>query len=200
MTRNNEDDLDLLSAMTSIYQRAKKYPDAQNVLNTIKQRFPEDEQVHFLQGSLYEKQKKYAEAEQSFRRALEIEKDNPAVLNYLGFMLAERGQKLEEAAGMVQKAVQADPTNGAYLDSLGWVYFKLNRLDLAELYLKRAIIFLNADSSIHDHLGDLYFKTNRFDEARNEWNKTLQLSTEQEEIDSVRKKLEDLKAKRAANR
>src|SRR6058998_3804385 len=138
--------------------------------------------------------------EEDFRKALEIQKDDPAVLNYLGFMFADRGIRLEEAETMIQKAVQADPTNGAYLDSLGWVYFKLNRLDRAEEYLKKAIIFLNTDSNIHDHLGDLYFKTKRYDEARTEWNKTLQLSTEQEEIDRVKKKLDELKTTKAAKK
>jgi tetratricopeptide (TPR) repeat protein len=203
LSKGNDDDLAVLSVMTSIYQRAKKYNDAQNVLNTAIKRFPKEQQVYFLQGSLYEKQKKYPEAEQAFRKALEIEKDDPAVLNYLGFMLADRGQKLEEAAQMITKAVQADPTNGAYLDSLGWVYFKLNRLDLAEVYLKKAIIFVNNDSSMHDHLGDLYYRTNRFEEARAEWTKSLQLATaddEEEEIAKLKKKLDDLRTKRAANK
>src|SRR5438876_1083651 len=196
----NDEDLDVLSAMVSVYQRAKRVDDAQNVLNRAVQRFPNEEQVHFFQSSVYEKQKKYSDAENAFRKALEIQKDDPAVLNYLGFMFADRGIRLEEAEAMIQKAVQADPTNGAYLDSLGWVYFKQNRLDRAEEYLKKAIIFLNSDSNIHDHLGDLYFKTKRYDEARAEWNKTLQLSTEQEEIDRVKKKLDELKTTKAAQK
>jgi len=200
LQKGNDEDLDVLSAMVSVYQRAKRFDDAQNVLNRAVQRFPNEEQVHFLQGSLYEKQKKYSDAEKAFRKALEIQKDDPAVLNYLGFMFADRGIRLDEAEAMIQKAVQADPTNGAYLDSLGWVYFKQNRLDRAEEYLKKAIIFLNSDSNIHDHLGDLYFKTKRYDEARAEWNKTLQLSTEQEEIDRVKKKLDELKTTKAAQK
>src|SRR5437016_264520 len=200
LQKGNDEDLDVLSAMVSVYQRAKRFDDAQNVLNRAVQRFPNEEQVHFLQGALYEKQKKYSDAEKAFRKALEIQKDEPAVLNYLGFMFADRGIRLDEAEAMIQKAVQADPTNGAYLDSLGWVYFKQNRLDRAEEYLKKAIIFMNSDSNIHDHLGDLYFKTKRYEEARAEWNKTLQLSTEQEEIDRVKKKLDELKTTKAAQK
>jgi tetratricopeptide (TPR) repeat protein len=193
LEKGNDEDLDILSAMVSVYQRAKRFDDAQNALNKATQRFPNEEQVYFLQGSLYEKQKKYNDAEKAFRKALELQKDDPAVLNYLGFMLADRGIRLEEAEGMIRKAVQADPTNGAYLDSLGWVYFKQNRLDRAEEYLKKAIIFLNTDSNIHDHMGDLYFKTKRYEEARTEWNKSLQLSNEQDEIEKVKKKLDELK-------
>src|SRR5437016_9884370 len=85
-------------------------------------------------------------------------------------------------------------------DLLGWAYYKLNRLDLAEGYLKKAIIFYHTDASIHDHLGDLYFKTKRYEEALSEWTKSLQLATEKEEIDRVKKKLDDLKTSRAANK
>ena len=186
--------------MVGIYQRAKKYDQAQNILASATQRFPNEEQVYFLQGSLYEKQKKYDDAEKAFRKALDIQKDDPAVLNYLGYMLASRGIHLDEAESMVQKAVRIDPTNGAYLDSLGWVYFKQNRLDLAEEYLKKAAIFVNTDPDIHDHLGDLYFKTKRYDEARAEWNKSLQLATESEDIAKVKKKLDDLKTVKAAKK
>jgi tetratricopeptide (TPR) repeat protein len=200
LQKGNDEDLDIFSAMVSVYQRAKRFDDAQNVLNKAVQRFPNEEQVYFLQGSVYEKQKKYNDAEKAFRKALDLQKDDPAVLNYLGFMLADRGIRLDEAEHMTQKATQSDPTNGAYLDSLGWVYFKQNRFDRAEEYLKRAIIFLNTDSSIHDHLGDVYFKTKRYEEARAEWNKSLQLSTEQDEIDKVKKKLDELKTTRAAKK
>lgn len=200
LQKGNDEDLDVLSAEVSLYERAKKFDQAQNVLNSTIQRFPQEEGVYFLQGSLYEKQKKYNEAEKAFRRALELQKDDPQVLNYLGYMYADRGVHLEEAESMVGKAVKSDPTNGAYLDSLGWVYFKQNRLNLAEEYLKKAIIFVNSDSSIHDHMGDLYFKTKRYDDARNEWNKSIQLSTEQDETDKVKKKLDELKTTRAAKK
>jgi tetratricopeptide (TPR) repeat protein len=200
LQKGNDSDIEIFSAMVSVYQRAKKWDQAQTVLNTAIQRFPSEEQLYFQQGSLYEKQKKFNEAEKAFRKALELQKDDPAVLNYLGYMLADRGIRLDEAESLIEKAVKTDPTNGAYLDSLGWVYFKQNRLDLAEEYLKKAIVFVGSDSSIHDHMGDLYFKTRRFDDARAEWNKAIQLSTEQEEIDKVKKKLDELKTTKAAKK
>ena len=200
LEKGSNEDLDVLSAMVSVYQRAKKFELAQNVLNTATQRFSDDEQVYFMQGSLYEKQKKYNDAEKAFRKALELQKDDPAVLNYLGYMLADRGVRLDEAESLVEKAVKSDPTNGAYLDSLGWVYFKQNKFDLAEEYLKKAVIFVSSDSSIHDHMGDLYYKTKRYEDARNEWNKAIQLSSEQEEIDKLKKKLDELKTTKAAKK
>jgi tetratricopeptide (TPR) repeat protein len=200
MQKGNDEDLDILLTIVGVYQRAKKFDQSQTTLTSAIQRFPNEQQVYFLQGSLYEKQKKYDDAEKAFRKALEFQKDDPAVLNYLGYMFAVRGINLDEAEAMVRKAVQTDPTNGAYLDSMGWVYYKLNRLDLAEEYLKKAAVFVSTDPDIHDHLGDLYFKTKRYEEARNEWNKSLQLADEPEDITKIKKKLDDLKTARASNK
>jgi Flp pilus assembly protein TadD len=179
--------------MVDIYHRAGRFNDAQTVLDAAVKRFPQEEHVFFLQGAHYEKRKRLDEAERAFRRALELDGDNAAVLNYLGYMLADRGIKLDEAVRLIQKAVDSDPTNGAYLDSLGWAYFRLNQLDLAQQYLERAVRFAGTDPDLHEHLGDLYFKQQRFEDARVEWNKSIQLGTNPEDIENVRKKLDSLR-------
>ncbi len=198
LAAGKEPDLDLLSAMAGIYEHAEKFADAQKVLDTAIRQFSDDKQVYFLQGALYERQKKFTEAEQAFRKALDLDKDNPSVLNYLGYMLADRGLKLDEALGMVRKAVDADPINGAFLDSLGWVYFKMDRLDLAEQYLKRAVAFAATNATMYDHLGDLYFKTGKYRDAQTAWTKGLQYADEPEEAAQIRQKLDQVRA-RAAN-
>ena len=187
-----EPDTQIYAAIVGIHQREKNFEAAQDVLDEARAKFDQDEQVHFLQGALYERQKEYGSAENAFRRALEINADNPAVLNYLGYMLADNDTKLDEALQMVQKAVESDPINGAYLDSLGWVYFRLEQLELAEQYLKRALLFSGSDPTIHEHLGDVYLQTGRIDEARAAYERSLELAEEEEERDEVRKKLEEL--------
>jgi tetratricopeptide (TPR) repeat protein len=199
LTKGSEDDLEVLSTMANIYQRAKKFDEAQTIAETIVRQFPDNPGAYFQQGSVYERQKKYTEAEKAFRKALEIQKDNPAVLNYLGYMLADRGVRLDEAVSLIEKAVDQDPTNGAYLDSLGWAYFRQNKLDLAEQYLTKALKFSGTDPTINEHLGDLYYKTQRYPEARAAWTKSVELSSDPEEIAKVKKKLDDLKAKIAKN-
>ena len=197
-----QDDLALLSAMSDIYQRAKKWDEAQAVLERAARSFPMESEVYFLQGAMYEKQKKDAEAEKAFRKSLELRADSPATLNYLGYMFADRGVKLDEALAMIQKAVESEPTSGAYLDSLGWVYFKMNRLAEAEQYLKKAVLFASTDSTMHDHLGDLYYKAMKFPEAAAEWQKAIQLSDpkDSKETDQIKKKLDQVKNKIPKNR
>jgi tetratricopeptide (TPR) repeat protein len=202
LSKGGQPDIELYSAMSEIYQRAKKWDDAQAVLERAIRSFPMESEVYFLQGAMYEKQKKDAEAEKAFRRALELDTDNPspATLNYLGYMFADRGIKLDEALTMIQKAVDSDPISGAYLDSLGWVYYKMNRLTEAEQYLKKAVRFASTDSTMHDHLGDLYNKIMKYPEAASEWQKAIQLANEPKEADPIKKKLDQIKNKVPKNR
>jgi Flp pilus assembly protein TadD len=190
-------DMDLVSAIIGVYEHAGRFSDAQNTLNTAARNFPDEKQIHFLQGALYERQDKVTEAEQAFRRALDLDKNNPSVLNYLGYMLADRNMKLDEALTMVKKAVDSDPINGAFLDSLGWVYFKMNKLDLAEQFLKRAVAFAATNATMYDHLGDLYYKTGRFQEAHASWTKGLQFADDPEEAVRMKQKVEQVKAQAA---
>ena len=189
LAAGSEPDLELLSAMAGIYEGARRFNEAQAILDKALQQFPDEKDIYFLQGALHERQKNYPEAERAFRKALELDQNNPSVLNYLGYMLADRGLKLDEALNMVQKAVESDPINGAFLDSLGWVYYKMDRLDLAEQYLKRAIIFAANNATMHDHLGDLYFKRGEFREAEASWIKGLQFADDPDEAEQIKKKL-----------
>jgi tetratricopeptide (TPR) repeat protein len=139
-------------------------------------------------------------AEEWFKKVLAISPKNATALNYFGYSLADRGARLEEALSMIQKAVELDPYNGAYLDSLGWAYFRMNRLNLAEEYLRKAVGRLSRDPVIHMHLGDLYFKMGRmelaqreWERAREEWNRSLKPDFDTEEYARTEKKLSDLK-------
>ncbi len=88
-----------------------------------------------LAGRVYEREKKYDQAEQAFQGVLAINPRNAAALNYYGYMLADRGVRLDEAVNFVQRALAEDPHNAAYLDSLGWAYYKQDKYADAEKYL-----------------------------------------------------------------
>jgi tetratricopeptide (TPR) repeat protein len=157
-----------------------------------------------VQGSIYERQKKYDQAEQAFRQVLQEDPNNSMTLNYLGYMLADRNTHLEEALTLIKRAIDLDPQNGAYLDSLGWAYFKLGNYDQAEENLRRAADKSPNDATIQDHLGELYARTNRFklaathwERALDEWNKSVPADVDQQDVVRVTKKLENTKVKLA---
>jgi tetratricopeptide (TPR) repeat protein len=117
-------------------------------------------------------------AEESLRRILAKEPNNPTALNNLGYFLTERNQRLQEALEMIQRAVKAEPSNASFLDSLGWVYFKLGQLREAEENLSQAARGNASSATIHEHLGEVYNARNEVNKARAAWEKALSLSVE----------------------
>jgi tetratricopeptide (TPR) repeat protein len=171
-----EVDLEVYRSLTSIYTRLRRWKDASDALVHVnKLSTDKDDQLYaaFLEGTLYERQKMYPQAEAAFRKALTIDPNNSMTLNYLGYMMADHDENLDEAVGMIQKAVELDPQNYAYLDSLGWAYFKLGKYNLAETNLRKAVERDSTDPTVHDHLGELYEKTGRLKLAAAQWEESL---------------------------
>jgi tetratricopeptide (TPR) repeat protein len=202
------EDREVYVALSNMYSRLKRWPEAEQALDKAEQlaNKPEDkETVEYLRGSSYERQKKYDQAESTFRQILTVNPQSAATLNYLGYMLADRGEKLDEALDLVKKAVALEPANGAYLDSLGWAYFKLGKYDQAEENLIKASQHnMGSDPTVQDHLGDLYQKTGRlklaaahWERALEEWSKTIAAETDSDDVAQVQKKLESAKIKLA---
>jgi tetratricopeptide (TPR) repeat protein len=120
-----------------------------------------------------ERAKRFKEAEEAFRLLLAKDPQNAGALNYLGYMLADINIHLDDAHNMIQKALDIDPDNGAFLDSLGWVYYRQEKLDLAERYLVRSLESVKGDPVVHSHLGDVYHKLGKLELAKQHWEKSL---------------------------
>lgn len=174
--KGQSDDREILLTLAQVYERNKHYEEAERAVaeaEKLSTGRAELEFVYFLRAAIYERQKKYDPAEREFRRVLEMNPASAITLNYLGYMLADRGVQLQESVELVKRALEIEPYNGAYLDSLGWAYYRLNQLDLAEEYLRKAIQRVSRDPTIHDHLGDLYEKRGRLDLAETHWERAL---------------------------
>jgi tetratricopeptide (TPR) repeat protein len=137
----------------------------------------------------------FAGAEKTLREILAESPNNPIAQNNLGYFLTERNQKLDEALKLIQEAVKAEPENPSYLDSLGWVYFKMGKLDLAEENLKKALKFDVSSATIHEHLGDVYQKLGKTELAKTSWQKALTLSSDNDQINTIKAKLNKKAAK-----
>jgi tetratricopeptide (TPR) repeat protein len=158
----------------------------------------------FMRGSMFEREKKYDQAEKMFRQVLETDPSNASALNYLGYMLADQNVRLQEAQDLLNRAVRIEPNNYAFLDSLGWVYYRLNRLDEAERHLTRSLQLMSKDPTIHDHLGDVYFKEGKLKEAISQWQSSLKewnasspADIEPDEVAKVQRKLDGARVRLA---
>jgi tetratricopeptide (TPR) repeat protein len=160
-------------ALAQVYQSTNRGGQAVKVLQDARAKFPSSTSIAFELGAVFEKQKKYSEAEAAFRQVIAQEPDHGPALNYLGYMLAERGQRLSESVDLIKRALQTEPDNGSYLDSLGWAYFRDGKFDLAAEHLKRAADQLVTNSVVQDHYGDVLFRLGRFDDAIAAWSRAL---------------------------
>jgi Tfp pilus assembly protein PilF len=156
--------------------------------------------IGFMLGAIFERQKKYDQAEEQFRKVLDQNPRNSSVLNYYGYELADRGIRLEEATDMIKRALVEDPDNAAYQDSLGWAYFKQNKLPEAEEYLRKAAMRESHDPTILSHLGELYSKMGKDDLAEaqlqkslDEWRRVLPGDFEPAKLAEVEQKMAALK-------
>ncbi len=207
MLKGDASDRQVYIVLAQMNTRLRRFNDAEQALDKAEQlstKEEEKEYIWFLRGSTYERQKRYPDAEEQFKKVLAGDPEHASALNYLGYMLADQNTQLEEALAYIKRAVDLDPANGAYLDSLGWAYFRMGKYELAEQNLVKASQKINTDPTVHDHLGDLYQKTGRlklaaanWERALNEWNRTVAAEVDPDDVARVQKKLDSAKMKLA---
>ena len=131
------------------------------------------------------------------KKVINFNSKHASALNYLGYMWADRGVRLNESLGLIKRAVAIEPNNGAFLDSLGWVYFKMGKIEQAEAYLVQALGRVRRDPTIYEHLGDLYYQKGAYLKAHTAWKRSISYGQDEEEIQKVAKKVEELETKLA---
>ncbi len=169
-------DFEIQLDIAQVYEQSKRWADAEQAIHAAEKIEPDAsgrEMTGFLLGAIFERQKKYDQAEEQFRKVLDVNPRNDSTLNYYGYMLADRGVRLPEATDLIKRALADDPSNAAYQDSLGWAYFKQNKLDEAEDLLHKAATRENHDPTILSHLGDVYAKMGKDTLAEAQWQKSL---------------------------
>ena len=187
-------DVDALSALAELQRAAKKYTEAAATYDQaiaavgIPQR--DNWTLFYFRGICYERSKQWPKAEADFKEALELNPDQPLVLNYLGYSWVDQGLNLDEAFKMLRRAAELRPTDGYVVDSLGWAHFKLGQYREAAETLEKAINLKPSDPILNDHLGDAYWRVNRRIEAEFQWNHARDMGPDPEDLPAILKKIE----------
>ena len=155
-----------------LLQGEKRWSEAAQVWQETAARFPGVSGVGLDLAFCREKLGDAGGAESAARAVLERDGDNPAALNFLGYLFADHNRNLVEAESMIHRAVDMEPDNGAYLDSMGWVYYRLGRLAEARVPLERAAQ-ITPDPVVLEHLGDVYKALNLLELAKVQYQRCL---------------------------
>ncbi|MCM3419609.1 tetratricopeptide repeat protein [Sphingopyxis alaskensis] len=102
-------------------------------------------------------------------RAVALQPDDPAVLNFAGYSALERRKDMKQSLARIEAAWARAPQNASITDSLGWAYFLIGRTDEAVELLERAQRGEPDNAVIVEHLGDAYWQAGRKFQARYNW-------------------------------
>ncbi|MGH1375312.1 MAG: tetratricopeptide repeat protein [Alphaproteobacteria bacterium] len=180
--------------MGDLYRHQEKYKEAMTFYEKAIAEMngdvpPEYWYLHYVRGIAYEQTGNWGKAEADLKTALKFQPDHPYVLNYLGYAWADRGENLQAAMDMIRRAVDLRPSDGYITDSLGWVMYKVRDYTNAVPVLERAVELRPYDPTINDHLGDAYWKVGRTMEAQFQWSRAKNHSEDDEQIQTIDKKL-----------
>lgn len=188
-------DYDAQVTLGNLYRNNEEFAPAADAYNSAIALIDKPERdnwtVYYYRGIALERIKQWDKAEPDFRKALELEPDQPMVLNYLGYSMVDKKINLNEAIAMVRKAVELKPNDGYIVDSLGWAHFRLGEYEEAVKQLERAVELKPADPVIADHLGDAYWRIGRQLEARFQWQHAKDNKPEPEDLARIEKKLKE---------
>lgn len=192
IAQNPSDRLALISCGT-IMRAHERFGEALDCYNRAiklpKEPGRNDWKLYYFRGISYERTGLWDKAEVDFKAALELEPEQPFVLNYLGYSWIDLGVNLDIALDMVKRAVGLRPDDGYIADSLGWAYYRLGNFEEAVEELERAVVLKPDDPVINDHLGNAYWRVGRVIEARFQWNHALTMEPEEVNAKKIELKL-----------
>lgn len=147
--------------------------------------------VYYFRGISYERSNQWDKAEADFRKSLELQPDQPQVMNYLGYSMIDKRIDIPEAMELIRKAVELKPNDGYVVDSLGWAHYQVREYDEAVKQLERAVELRPDDPIINDHLGDAYWRAGRRLEAKFQWQHAKDSKPEPADLARIEKKLSE---------
>ena len=125
---------------------------------------PNDPEPHLAAGQLLEKQNRFADAEQEYKKALAIDPESADAITGLA-NVAMRGQRIADAEELLRKLVALHPDDAAAHRQLGRVLMAAGHNDDALQELQGAVKIDPSDLSTHRDLADLYMTEKKYDLA-----------------------------------
>ena len=156
-----------------------KKKDSAEYLQHIVADHPDDEDALLALGNAQRGDKKYAEAVDTYTKAIATSKKPEKVewpLYYFRGISYEREQKWDKAVADFRKALELFPDQPLVLNYLGYSWVDRGQnLDEAFKMLHKAVELRPSDGYIVDSLGWAYFKLGKYDEAVKELERAIDL-------------------------
>ena len=133
--------------------------------------------AHKSLGLLYHEQGRREEAAGEYRKAVQIDPEDPEGYNNLGTLLKEEGRP-EEAEAQFRKAIEADPDFAGSYNNLALIAMDRQDYDVAEPLLQEALEKSPKDPVIYNNRGNLFFHLGKLPDAEADFRRALALRSD----------------------
>jgi predicted TPR repeat methyltransferase len=124
---------------------------------------------------LLQKHEQLAEAQEVYRRVLEMAPDHPQALHYAGVLAHQQGRS-DEAIGLIRRSLSLEPDRADCYSNLGIIFQSAGRLDEAIDAYRRALAVDPSHANAYSNLGVLLRATGRPSEAEAAYRKAIELN------------------------
>jgi tetratricopeptide (TPR) repeat protein len=156
------------------------------------ERNPTSARAYLLTGSLEESRENWKEAEQLYRKAIELQPHYADAENNLAYLLLQTGGNTDIALSLAQSAHTEAPNVPTISDTLGWVYYHKGLYKMSIRLLEDALRAEPQNALYHFHIGLAYSKIDDRPQARLHLRRALAIEPNSAQADLARKQLQDL--------
>jgi tetratricopeptide (TPR) repeat protein len=159
---------------------------------TVAKLEPTNAMTQFNMGTVYYTQKKWALAEDSYEKAVDLDPNFYNAYNNLAWMAVERHEQLDNGLRWIKRAIEISPDSANLYDTLGSVYIARGENQLAAQALQKATTRGTPRPSTLYRLGFAYAKIGNNVEATAALQQALAISEVFPEVDAAKKLLTEL--------
>jgi tetratricopeptide (TPR) repeat protein len=131
--------------------------------------------TEYRRGVALFEERKWADAEQAFRQAAELDPEWARAHSGLGEALLQQ-EKWTEAETACRRALACDSRHAVDHRNLGWALLKQRKWSQAEMAYRRAAALAPNNAEYHDELGDVLWEQKKWAEAEKAYRRAAQLN------------------------
>lgn len=188
INRNSKDIKAQSLWVVSLAKQCKLDP-AQDELNILLKKYPNNSNLHYAQGVIYYQRstssnmayrnnsdKLISDAMKEFKKAIDLDKNNARAYNAAG-VISLSLNKPKDANDYFQKALQADKTYSMAIDNLGTMDFANGKLDAAAKKFKQSLNYNTQNTTAMYHLAQVAIQKHDYSTALMYLNNALAINS-----------------------
>ncbi len=174
----------MTSGLFQSYLATGNYPDAIQLMESWRRKFPDHMDANVLLASSYLRAGEYMKATSAYEKLLVAYPENPGFLNDLAWAYQQTGD--ERALEIAEKAYKIAPQSPSVADTYGWILLEKGQADKALPILREAQLRDAGNPVIQYHMAAVLEALGRKAESLKAVRKALQMSTAFPGVDDAR--------------